>query len=196
MDAADIEGAKPGWRSRSLFADRPRDPMQKGAEQQAAGMAGRRQGSSNSPPEAAAGALPGGSAPPPEYGVARTTDWNKRRLEVKVQQAGAARRAMQAAEGAIATAAATAAAHLAAVPAAPTARQQAGQAGGPPAGLAGVIRSLKALDRDSTGRVQVSWCEKGCGRAMEQHPAVDALGGIIPRRDSNVKGCASVSHSI
>lgn len=106
----------------------------------------------------------GGDQGLPEYGVAYTADWRKQRAEAKIRQGEVARTARQAADDAIAAAAARAAAAAGAAPApAPGPGSSSGAAGGPAssgaaagaAGLASMVKSLKAFDREGCGRVQV-----------------------------------------
>lgn len=177
MDAADIEGTQPGWRPRHLFVGQPRDTLRVDDISGAGGPGERRRAplalpaglpSSASAPctarqqgVAAAGALPMPQPARceqqavPEFGVAYTVDWQRRRAEAKLREAEAARHARQAADAAIAAAAAKAAAAGCASAEQPAAAGSAAAAGGGGGGLAAVLKSLRVVDREGCGRVQV-----------------------------------------
>lgn len=187
MDAGDIEGAKPGWRPKQLFSQ-PRDPLQVSDISGASSLAERGAHSPGQRRRLLLGLPPAGlpsSAPctsrqqgagaaaalplpqsarceqqaVPEFGVAYTVDWQKRRAAAKLREGEAARQARQAADAAIAAAAAKAAAAAAAAAGSGARAEQpaAGSVGGGSSGgLAGVLKSLRAVDREGCGRVQVS----------------------------------------
>ena len=111
----------------------------------------------------------GASSTLPEYGVAYTADWHKQRAGAKIEQGEAARQAQQAADAAIAAAAARASAAAAAAASSPAAAASGRGGGGSSgfvdrearaAGMAGLMRSLKAHDREKSGRVQVGASEE------------------------------------
>jgi hypothetical protein len=131
----------------------------------------------------------GASSTLPEYGVAYTVDWHKQRAGAKIQQGEAARQAQQAADAAITAAAARASAAVAAAGSSPAAtasgRGSSGSSSGfvdreaRAAGMAVLMRSLRAHDREKSGRVQVGACESegaaGKGLPAEQQAAALAL---------------------
>ncbi|KAL4858189.1 hypothetical protein ACK3TF_001679 [Chlorella vulgaris] len=168
LDLSDIEGAKPGWRSHTMSAGPPRDVMQvadinavtpnnKERHRQLVSSSSARSGTPAA--DQAAGSSSSTTWAPavagPDHGVACTATWRRQQQQAKVQHAGAVRQAWKAADAAIATVAAKATA-ASSPQASPAACSGAGAAQMPAGGLAGIMQSLKALDRDKSGRVQAS----------------------------------------
>ena len=198
LDSSDIEGASAGWCPRTLFAGQARDlmrvadisgarPQAKDKHLQLAASGGSGSSGAAEPhgsggpwqrsPSPYGASLAGGGGWPhaaaPGVGVAVTPDWHKRVQQAKVQQAEVARQARHAADAAIGAAATKAAASRSQSPSPhPAGSCGSGSRGeAAAAGLAGMLQSLKAFDRDRSGRVQVGRGERERGSSASPSKA-------------------------